>query len=127
MRELHNIKVYVYSINCVVFENDPRHLDLYVYNYLSWNVLQLLVLKISNSCFHVHKLHSPMITLSSWQFLDFWWLLLYLSICSIKIHTKNGIFDKTRSFSIIFLVHNFFFKSWIWKYLYYYLDIIQII
>lgn len=65
MRELHNIKVYVYSINCVVFENDPHHLDLHVYNYLSWNVLQLLVLKISNSCFHVHKLHSPMITLIS--------------------------------------------------------------
>lgn len=42
MRELHNIKVYVYSINCVVFENDPRHLDLYVYNYLSWNFYAII-------------------------------------------------------------------------------------
>lgn len=39
MRELYNIKVYVYLINCVVFENDFYYLDLYVYNYFSWNVL----------------------------------------------------------------------------------------
>lgn len=31
MRELHNIKVFVYSINYVVFKNDPRHHDVIMF------------------------------------------------------------------------------------------------
>lgn len=92
MRELHNIKVYVYSINCVVFENDPHHLDLHVYNYLSWNVLQLLVLKISNSCFHVHKLHR---SYDNPNFLTFSGLLVTAIIFKHLFHQNSQL--KTES------------------------------